>query len=465
MHEALAPLLPPSHPVLVSLSAPLPPTSSPLHSTVIFLKEIVAALRKRCAPVRDEAVDTLAKELENPPPATAEAHTELAQFVLDRMKRILDLAEDMRKDLNTFVLGAMTESQLKGVLIRDVKTRERELVVRLWGGQDNVRRAWREWVAELGEEAEDEKRWLKRLFLALGSDRPVHCHFPTLDAPGTETGDAHHPTQVNGVAHSEAQPPSTTDTEMKSPDSAVDGKPNVVTEPEIERLPPQLLFFTPTLIYVQNYIQAVVIAGALRALTRLPATAASESDFMQRVWTLLESEIDGEVPDIRRAGGSDGASEGQTKLVNLADEVVRARQRVSGTTLKAEEEVQLRAAVERTLRTSDPVFLLLRRRLVKALEQKVIALNEGGTSSPTSGIPLKMQTGKDVLGDRDRAGKRIRLMLPDDIGQPQLVNGTKVDGLSVPGFEDPVLQHAIGEVTRKVLDCVMWTEGVWGDLV
>ncbi|KAF9481554.1 hypothetical protein BDN70DRAFT_912197 [Pholiota conissans] len=455
LHEALAPLFPPSHPVLIELSSPPPPTSSPLHSTITLLKDIVAALRNRCAPVRDQAVDTLAMELEHPPPSTVEAHKELAEFVLAKMKKILDLSEDMRKDLNTFVLGAMTEAQLNGVLMRDVKARERELVVGLWGGQDNVRRTWREWVAEIGNEGEEGKnRWLRRLFLALGSDRPVHCHFPAV-----ESAKARRTTKVNGVIEPGGNALSATDTEMKTSGPAADGS-SITTE--IERLPPQLLFSTPTLIYVQNYIQAIVIAGALRALTRLSASAAAESDFMQRVWTLLESEIEGDVPDIRRTGG-DSTGEDQTKLVNLADEVIRARERVLGSTLKADEDAQLREAVERTLRTSDPVFLLLRRRLAKALEGKVIALNGGVGGTQTSGIPLKMQTGKDIQGDR--AGKRIRLMLPDDAGPAQAVNGAKVEGPSVPGFEDPVLHRAIGEATRKVLDCVIWTEGVWGDLV
>ncbi|KAG8213692.1 hypothetical protein J3R82DRAFT_10390 [Butyriboletus roseoflavus] len=83
---------------------------------------------------------------------------------------------------------------------------------------------------------------------------------------------------------------------------------------------------------------------------------------MSRVWTLLRAEIAGE-PD---------ASD--TKLINLADEVIRARKQATAThstpassPLSKEDEVTLRAAVDRTLRPEDPVYKLLQRRLLTEL--------------------------------------------------------------------------------------------------
>lgn len=459
LHEALAPHFPPGHRILVSLKSPLPPTSSPLHSTVIFLKEIVTALRERCAPVRDEAVDNLARYLEVIPPASTESHKELAQFVLDSMKNILQLAEDMRKDLNTFVLGAMSESQLKGVLTRDVKKRGRDLVVKVWGGQENVRREWRKWVSQLSEENDGETKWLKRLFLALGDDKPVYSHIPAIVTSEDEAS-----TTTNGVSATfpfTEHPPGKS---IQSPELASSDDPG----PPQQRLPPQLLFFSPTLLYIQNSIQAIVIAAALRALTRLPASTTSASDFMQRIWALLETEIEGDVPDVRRAQRNDPVGEIPTNLVNLADEVVRVRQVVSGMNVKPEEEKELRTTVERTLRASDPVFLLLRRRLLKTLEDQVVQLVKDGadaTFDSKPSIPLKMQTGKDLLGER--AGKRMRLNLPGhaEAEYSQRINGIKLDGPPVAGFEDPVLQRVTREVLGKIMDTVSWTSGVWGDLV
>ena len=68
-------------------------------------------------------------------------------------------------------------------------------------------------------------------------------------------------------------------------------------------------------------MQALVIAASLRSLVRLPPSTTdpgagaetSGPSFLQRIWTLLKAEIDEEP----------GA--GDTKVVNLADEVIRVR--------------------------------------------------------------------------------------------------------------------------------------------
>ncbi|KAG6915463.1 hypothetical protein DXG01_011367 [Tephrocybe rancida] len=58
LRDALVPLFPPNHTLLTMLAAPLPPTSSPLHSTLALLQDVLRALRQRCAPARDSAIDT-----------------------------------------------------------------------------------------------------------------------------------------------------------------------------------------------------------------------------------------------------------------------------------------------------------------------------------------------------------------------------------------------------------------------
>src|SRR6266404_5579668 len=67
LHTALVPLFPAEHPILTSLSAPLPPTSSPLLTAVNYSREIFVALRERCAPARDAYIDTLLASLADPP--------------------------------------------------------------------------------------------------------------------------------------------------------------------------------------------------------------------------------------------------------------------------------------------------------------------------------------------------------------------------------------------------------------
>lgn len=413
----------------------------------------MGALRERCAPIRDGAVDKLAATLQTVPSSSPEMHTELAQFVLDSIRTILSLSEDMRKDLNTFVLGAMSESQLKSVLTRDVKKRERDLVVKLWDGQENVRRAWREWVSQVNEEDRSETKWVKRLLLALESDKAVFSRIP--GSGGLETG-------TSRATHAEQTSPSNTQPHEEMYTAPSDSHAHQDFSQPLYQLPPQLLFSSSTLLYIQNYIQAIVISAALRALTRLPPSTTASSDFMQRVWTLLESEVDDGMPKIGPA-----PEESPTKIVNLADEVVRVRQLVAGQNVKPEDEGQLRATVERTLRATDPVFLLLRRRLLKALEERVVtAIQGGGDPVPNSGanIPMKMRSGTGRVGER--TGKRMRLMLADDAEIPARGDETKLlDGPPVPGFEDPVLQQVMAEAVGKIIRTLSWTASVWGDLV
>ncbi|KDR75819.1 hypothetical protein GALMADRAFT_97737 [Galerina marginata CBS 339.88] len=462
MYEALTPLFPPNHRILVSLSSPLSPTSSPLHSTINLLKDVLVALRQRCAPVRDQTIDDLLFSLECPPessigpPIEADKifSTPLAEFVVNKIKAILTLAEDMKTDLNTFVLGSMTEDQLQGVLLNDVKVRERDLVLRMWRGKDRVRELWRSWVAEVPStiSVENEKMWISRLFRALEGDQPIHCTLPS--SLSIRTSVPHN----NGTKHLKHEPP------IES---------NAALQPE---LPPQLFFSTPSLLYIQNYLQAIVIAAALRSLTRLPpsppkpspanASGTVESDFMTRIWALLKSEIDDDA-GVSANDGPEADAVGQTKLINLADEVVRARERSLGPTsaLGTEEEKRLRVAVERTLRSNDPVFLLLKKRLVGALEKRLLVVDS--SSNQLSMIPVKMQTGKDLM--QERAGKRPRLMLPRESESPGGFQAAfqigSVDVGVVPGFEETVLQKAILEVLQKAASCVGWVEGVWGDLV
>ncbi|KAF8897040.1 hypothetical protein CPB84DRAFT_1927530 [Gymnopilus junonius] len=456
LYEALSPLFPPNHPVLASLTSPLPPTSSPLHSSINTLKEVLVALRHRCAPIRDQAIDDLLTSLSLPPEPVHPVHTSissdsgsspptpLAEFVVGNLRTILELAEDMKTDLNTFILGSMTDAQLRGLLLNDVKVRERELVLNIWDGKDVVRANWRAWIAELpstNATAFEEQKWIRKLFYSLESDKAVRCILPSVQAQGTQ------------------------------PDGIESFEPHDTQAVKLNQLPPQLFFSTPTLLYIQNYIQAIVIAAVLRSLTRLspppgspePAVTVENirSEFMSRIWALLKTEVDED--QTSRNAEIDGV--GQTKLINLADEVVSARRRASGapsvSILDPTEEKRLRAAVEQTLRYEDPVFALLKKRLIGALEKRLLIHSEHNGQSM---IPVRMQTGKDLLSER--GGKRPRLMLPESVvSGSSREEAANMGGVVVPGFEDKVLQDAIEEILQKIAGCVTWVEGIWGDLV
>ena len=416
-------LFPPNHPILVSLSSPLPPTSSPLHTTLSLLKDLLIALRQRCAPVRDETVDNLLASFSQPP-------SPLPQFVIDTIKAVIALADQMKSDLNTFVIGSMTDSQLRNLLANDVKSRERDLVLRIWGTKDLVQHSWRAWL-DNSLEAPDENRWISALIQALFSDKPVSCRLPT-------------------STHSEIT--------------------------QSFELPPQFFFSVPLLLDLQNHLQAIVIAAALRSLARLPLSAPhlSSSDFMNRIWTLLKSEIN-------TSGNSIGYDDTErTKIINLADEVVRATQlSLTSGKLDTYKEQTLRSAVERTLRPQDPVFLLLKKRLMASLEKLWLSSDfpNGSTSTqgPSTSIPDKMSAGKGPRSGHETSisEKRLKHMVSESLSDlysssssgQNVVVGTEAEKMVIAGFEDVVLRKAIGETAQKMADCIEWIGSVWGDLV
>ncbi|KAH9034815.1 hypothetical protein EDB85DRAFT_2288871 [Lactarius pseudohatsudake] len=173
-------------------------------------------------------------------------------------------------------------------------------------------------------------------------------------------------------------------------------------------LPPSFFFSAPELFNIQNFLQAIVIAAVLCAL--LPTSVPPPGDFMYRLWTLLLASVNEEhgVEDAR--------------LVNLADELVRA------SSLVDDEAGKLRAAVARTVRATDPVFLLLQRRLLSTLAERL-------ARAPTAPTTLNVTS-------KER---------------------TEVEGLDVKGFGDPVLTGAIEEGLKKLRTAVRWVESIWAD--
>jgi hypothetical protein len=326
LHVALTSLLPPNNTILVTLSSPLSPTSSPLRSTVIHLRELLSSLKQRCAPARDPQIDALLRALDDPPDST------LAQTVVDVVRAILKLTDQMKDDLSQFVIGSMNEQQLKDVIVQQAMSREREIIRQLWK-PDIIRELWSRWINEVEHPSEDEahsvmeynrRKFIRRLLRSLSTNHGVSCELPTVSVSVSPTG----VTQVEPMSNEAPQP-----------------APNV--------LPPPLLFVTPVLFSLQNHLQALVITASLRALVRIPTTPAkrkadadedegvSEHSFVRRVWTLLRSD----------AENAPESAEDDLKIVNLADEVVRITQAygVEGAT-----EARLREAVDRTLRVTDP---------------------------------------------------------------------------------------------------------------
>ncbi|OJT09389.1 hypothetical protein TRAPUB_14137 [Trametes pubescens] len=435
---ALKPLLSRSHPILVTLSSPLSPTSAPLRSGIMHLREILAALRERCAPARDAHIDQLIAKVDEPSQMASVA--ELAQLIVDIARAILELTEAMKDDLSQFVLGEMDEKDLKAVITQQAMLREKTLVLQLWP-PSRIEPAWKTWLDGLQTALfpnaysiqSPHHRWVYRLVQALGAGSPVVCPLPIIRIPGSGASQEE---EVHGAE----KPPNA--------------------------LPPPFFVPCPSLLVAQNYLQALVIAASLRSLVRLPPRFASSRDaddglsFMERVWTLLKSSLDEEPTD----------GEGQTKIINLEDEVVRVRRACADAEhpCTPEEEGRLRTAVDRTLHPTDPVFLLLQKRLVQGLATWLVSVSShsdehgsGPASRATSPTPIHMRTG------RDRPGKRPRLHLGLDDPKSVFVGWERERARppAIKGFEDEVLVREVWETFKKIGAVVDWTDTIWQDLI
>jgi len=396
----------------------------------VFLKEILASLKQRCAPVRDQEIDdamTLLDGISSPliitDPGTLQIRNHIiAKVVISVIQSILTVAEVMKEDLNKFVFGAMTEAQLKSVVQEQAKARERELVLRLWNapegqGQHVIREKWCAWVDQLEdglpiESSHQVDRWKRRLLQALQSSTPVSCN----DVLGS--------------------------------------RPDRNARMPANDLPPQFLVAIPNLLSIQNYIQALVITAALRSLLRAPVysessnlpPATTASYFVQRVWTLLAGEIEADEAISRPA------DVGDTKIAHLADELVHARRMLSD--VGEDEEARLRAATEHILRPEDPVYVLLQRRVLAVLRGSLIARHPPALVDRGQPLPEKLRTGKHVATG---VGKMPKISLWLD---------TTANKRKVPpkGFEEPVLTAEVDRLSSKLASCIAWVEEVWGDL-
>lgn len=148
---------------------------------------------------------------------------------------------------------------------------------------------------------------------------------------------------------------------------------------------------------------------------------------------------------------------GDTKLVNLADEVVRVRHQFGGADIDVEEEARLRGAVDRTLQPHDAVFRLLQGRLLQAVAERVARPLDVPSRASGTRLPERLQTGREHLGKRPR--------LSAETGPIEDSAKANEPPLAVKGFEDNVLVKALQEALVKLRSCVDWTEEIWQDLI
>ncbi|TDL26134.1 hypothetical protein BD410DRAFT_764498 [Rickenella mellea] len=418
LHTSVTPLLPPTHPALITLSSPLSPTSAPLLSAVRHLRELLQALRKRCAPVRDSDIDALLPPLDIPPRSSATK--DLAKLVISTVKATLDISEVMKTDMTHFVLGNLSETEVKAELGRQAIARERNAILKVWG-DDHIWKDWVTWVKELHqipEQHADEVKWTRRLFQALFTNVPVSCIMPK-------------------------NPNEPADPQTANDQSSLDSN----------LLPPHFLFMTTTLVRIQNSLQALVIAAALRPFVRSSNSSStdletnsnsiSKQSFTERIWMLLKIEVDEE------------PGSGDTHLINLEDEVIREYQSTREADNRPRDEAveqRLREDVRRTLQPRDPVFQLLQKRLMEAMSPRLSA----ALRSHLPSIPEVMHTG------RERKRLKLDTSSTHSGDTDALLSSVHLQNLIVKGFEDPVLVQGISDVLKDIARNVSWLRKVWG---
>lgn len=293
---------------------------------------------------------------------------ELPKACIATIRGILEVADRMKNDLADFIIGTWTELDARRWIRREAIERERRVVLEMFPPQ-KITIMYRDWLGPGSEE--NSKPLVSRLIKALGSSEPVSS-FP----------------------------------------------------PSNNLLPPPFTFTAFDVLQIQNLLQALVITASLRTLVR---TVDPVSDWLSRIWTLLEIEI--------QRGGTEPA---ETKLLNLEDEVVQAAKSLED----PDSEVRLREAVRRILRPQDPVFVLLHSRLLNAVQARL----EEETAHFTH-VPARMRSG---LGSQMETEN-------DELPQER--------ELLVKGFEDTVLKENLTVVLVRIRKSIAWVEEAWGEFL
>lgn len=381
LSKATSRFFPPTHPLLALFKCPLAPTTSPLDACVQDMRALVAGLRERCAPIRDEELISVQRTLLTSSPSS----------IISAARAIVEVAELMHGDLKDFILTNASEEDAKHWVKTQARVKEREVVLKISETQERLMLDWEEYLG-VSTENVSSSLLARRLLETVSSPHaaifiPQDTHTPAL--------------------------------------------------PFLNRVPAQLLLSVDALLKVQDLMQAVVIVGSLRSL--VPLSSEAGELFSSRVWTLVESAL---------AGPVSSPTDPDVKLENLQDEVVEAYKLAYSSASSSAENMampdeRLRATVTRTLRTEDPVFRLLQRRLAAALETNLLQ-----PARAPNVAPITMRTGQrphDTAGHVHYAAQHVQLR--------------------VKGFEEIILDEPMRRLLRDIERIVQWVVFCWNDYV
>ncbi|KAL5501176.1 hypothetical protein ACEPAH_9563 [Sanghuangporus vaninii] len=470
LYTALEGLLPKSHPSYVRLADPLSPTPAPLQSARNHLLELTTALQERCAPARDAQLSSIRSVLEN---GNA---SDLPSRLVQAIKQILEVSVVMKKDLSNAILGAVKDDDLEKEILRMARVEERRAILEIYGAK-SIKDRWKSWLSSDGTESNsgrNENDWVRRLVMALGADVPISCLLPSGNSSASETPSA--PPQSSGSSN---------------------------------EVPPIFALSSSDLFHIQNHIQALVIVAVLRTLVPHPRSTFTSSSFAN-ISAATSSPSNAAKPLFQ--GSSEEASEtrtfadrvlsllmievdetsedaGTTKLINLADEVLREHRRLQAVHAASSSEIDssplppideqtIRSRVDALLKPSNPVFILLRKRLLDTLADSLIyALQtelEKRERDDGRRLPEAIKTGREMERQTKRprlnfsysgsSGSESDLDLKERGHLRRLIEEiTRSGRVQTKGYEDPVLARGMGEVLGELSDVVEWVRDTWAD--
>ncbi|GAA5916930.1 hypothetical protein JCM8208_004033 [Rhodotorula glutinis] len=425
------------------------PTAFDARAALQGVREAVRALGRLCAPARDADVRSLAASIDA---ALDESTTaDRGAALVGAVRRTLELASAMERDLGRFRAAAVTElaseEELVDVVKEEAGARERAVVGGWFEGEDGVRRETVAWCASA----------LARAVADEDSSAAEGAQLSKEDVAAA---------LVESLFDNEAVAlPSF------SPSTSTSSLPDSPTSPPSNNIfPPILLAVSPACFALQNRLQALTILACLLALSPLADPA--------RLWALLEGDF---APASYEAAPSTAGDPAQaadpapTRLAHLADELLRplsapVSSRPSSPSSAptpapasdAAEVSRIRTSVDRLLRADDPVWRLLHGRLRAAVRDAVVRAvcaphrDEGAREERVPGV---LRTGRSARGTAGGGTRSVRAR--------SRRTRTPVELAPVKGFEAPFVRDELRATVqdRLVGEVWEWVEEVWGGVL
>lgn len=338
------------------------------------LHHLISILAKLTAPIRDTQVYELLSSISlpsstpTPSSSTVTPTTKLSSLLLpspaltvseliSAVQSTLAFTKIMQSDLDQFKKNLVqatppTEYELNGLVTFEAKRREREVVERYY--------------QNLGLELNKEMRdWIRRNGGSKSNGRSAEA--TNLSDRSVEVSNGPVGTVFAEVA-------------VEFPLSSPNSSSTLASSTNV--LPPIFIIPSPTIYKLQNQVQALIILACLLSLAPRLTEATTE-----RLWTILTFDL-----------SSTAATSEDTKLINISDEIIRSTIESSnfGDPDKLEIEIdRIRKGVDRIIKYTDPVFGLLRTRLLLAMKEGLQSAFASNLVDMTD-TPAIMRTGRTI---------------------------------------------------------------------